>query len=77
MTRFADDGRRDLGEATRNVERTTSTSTTSTPGQRKSKELGGEADEALPYRAWAGSHCEDNEGNQFGLWQTDPNAPGA
>ena len=28
--------------------------------------------------AWAGSSiCKDTEGNEFGLWQNDPNAPGA
>ena len=33
---------------------------------------------AIPCRAWAGSPiCKDTEGNEFGLWQTDPNAPGA
>jgi predicted enzyme related to lactoylglutathione lyase len=21
--------------------------------------------------------CKDNQGNEFGLWQTDPSAPGA
>ena len=40
------------------------------------KELGGEADEAMPVpgMGWF-SLCKDTEGNEFGLWQTDPNAP--
>ena len=39
-------------------------------------ELGGEAGEAMPVpgMGWF-SYCRDTEGNEFGLWQTDPNAP--
>jgi uncharacterized protein len=39
------------------------------------KELGGKADEAMavPSMGWFAT-CTDNEGNDFGLWQTDPNA---
>ncbi len=42
------------------------------------KELGGEADDALPVpgMGWFAA-CKDTEGNKFGFWQTDPNAPGA
>ena len=38
-------------------------------------ELGGQAGEALPVpgMGWF-SVCKDTEGNEFGLWQTDPNA---
>ena len=38
-------------------------------------ELGGEAGEALPVpgMGWF-SVCKDTEGNEFGLWQNDPNA---
>ena len=58
--------------------RCTSTSTTSTPGSRASSELGGEANEPLPVpgMGWFVG-CKDAVGNEFGLWQTDPNAPGA
>jgi uncharacterized protein len=40
------------------------------------KELGGEAGEgmAVPSMGWFAT-CTDTEGNKFGLWQTDPNAP--
>ena len=40
------------------------------------KELGGEAGEAMPVpgMGWF-SMCKDTEGNDFGLWQTDPQAP--
>jgi predicted enzyme related to lactoylglutathione lyase len=40
------------------------------------KELGGEAGEAMPVptMGWF-SYCKDTEGNEFGLWQTDPEAP--
>ena len=40
-------------------------------------ELGGKADQAqpLPGMGWF-SACKDTEGNEFGLWQNDPNAPG-
>jgi hypothetical protein len=39
-------------------------------------ELGGKAGDALPVpgMGWF-SVCTDTEGNEFGLWQTDPNAP--
>ena len=39
------------------------------------KELGGEAADAMavPSMGWFAT-CTDNEGNDFGLWQTDPNA---
>ena len=38
-------------------------------------ELGGEAGDALPVPSmgWF-AVCKDTEGNEFGLWQTDPNA---
>ena len=41
-------------------------------------ELGGSAGDALPVpgMGWF-SVCTDSEGNEFGLWQTDPNASGA
>ena len=40
-------------------------------------ELGGSAGEAMPVptMGWF-SICKDTEGNEFGLWQNDPNAPG-
>ena len=40
------------------------------------KELGGEAGEGMPVPSmgWFAT-CTDTEGNEFGLWQTDPNAP--
>jgi hypothetical protein len=39
-------------------------------------ELGGEAGEALPVpsQGWF-AVCKDVEGNEFGLWQVDPDAP--
>ncbi|MGH3028896.1 MAG: VOC family protein [Gaiellaceae bacterium] len=39
-------------------------------------ELGGEAGEAMPVpgMGWF-SICTDTEGNEFGLWQTEPDAP--
>jgi uncharacterized protein len=39
------------------------------------KELGGQANDAMPVPSmgWF-STCTDVEGNDFGLWQTDPNA---
>ena len=39
------------------------------------KELGGEAGEAtpVPSMGWFAA-CKDVDGNEFGLWQTDPNA---
>jgi uncharacterized protein len=41
-------------------------------------ELGGSAGDAIPVPSmgWF-SVCQDTEGNEFGLWQTDSNAPGA
>ena len=41
-------------------------------------ELGGTSGEAYPVpgMGWF-AVCKDSEGNEFGLWQTDPNAPGA
>jgi hypothetical protein len=41
-------------------------------------ELGGRGGEALPVptMGWF-AVCADSEGNEFGLWQNDPNAPGA
>ena len=40
-------------------------------------ELGGNADQAqpVPGMGWFAA-CKDTEGNEFGLWQNDPNAPG-
>ena len=40
------------------------------------RELGGEADEpmAVPGMGWFAT-CTDPHGNEFGLWQTDSNAP--
>jgi uncharacterized protein len=39
-------------------------------------ELGGEAGEAMPVpgMGWFAG-CKDTEGNEFGLWQHDPEAP--
>lgn len=39
------------------------------------RELGGKADEPMPVPSmgWFAT-CTDNEGNDFGLWQTDPSA---
>jgi predicted enzyme related to lactoylglutathione lyase len=44
-------------------------------GAARVKELGGEAGDALPVpgMGWF-ALCEDTEGNEFGLWQTDPSA---
>ena len=44
-------------------------------GSARVKELGGEAGEAMavPAMGWF-SVCKDSEGNDFGLWQTDPTA---
>lgn len=40
------------------------------------RELGGEAGDAapVPSMGWF-AVCKDVEGNEFGLWQTDPEAP--
>ena len=45
-------------------------------GAAKVRELGGEAGDALPVpqMGWF-AECKDTEGNEFGLWQTDPAAP--
>jgi predicted enzyme related to lactoylglutathione lyase len=45
-------------------------------GAARVKELGGEADDPLPVpgMGWF-AVCKDSEGNDFGLWQTDPSAP--
>lgn len=42
------------------------------------RELGGEAGDAMPVpgMGWF-SYFKDVDGNEFGLWQTDPDAPGA
>jgi hypothetical protein len=44
-------------------------------GRSRVSELGGEAGEAMPVPSmgWF-AHCKDTEGNEFGLWQTDPSA---
>jgi predicted enzyme related to lactoylglutathione lyase len=45
-------------------------------GVARVRELGGSAGEALPVPAmgWF-AVCNDDQGNEFGLWQTDPSAP--
>ena len=45
-------------------------------GSARVNELGGEAGEPMPVpgMGWF-SLCKDTEGNEFGLWQTDPEAP--
>jgi predicted enzyme related to lactoylglutathione lyase len=45
-------------------------------GAARVKELGGSADEPMPVPSmgWFAT-CKDPHGNEFGLWQTDPNAP--
>ena len=45
-------------------------------GVERVRELGGEADQPLPVpeMGWFAA-CRDAEGNEFGLWQDDPNAP--
>lgn len=47
-------------------------------GSARVSELGGEGGEPMPVpgMGWF-AICKDNQGNEFGLWQTDPNAPGA
>jgi predicted enzyme related to lactoylglutathione lyase len=47
-------------------------------GAARVTELGGEADEPrpVPGMGWF-TVCRDTEGNEFGLWQTDPSAPSA
>ena len=46
-------------------------------GMRRVKELGGQADEPqpVPSMGWFAT-CRDPHGNEFGLWQNDPSAPG-
>jgi uncharacterized protein len=46
-------------------------------GAARVKELGGECDEpmAVPNMGWFAT-CRDPQGNEFGLWQTDPSASG-
>jgi predicted enzyme related to lactoylglutathione lyase len=46
-------------------------------GTARVNELGGQAGEAspVPGMGWF-SVCKDTEGNEFGLWQNDSNAPG-
>ena len=45
-------------------------------GAARVKELGGEADDPMPVpgMGWF-AVCSDPHGNDFGLWQTDENAP--
>ena len=45
-------------------------------GTERVRELGGEADEPMPVPSmgWF-AVCKDSEGNEFGIWQTDPSAP--
>ena len=45
-------------------------------GVARVKELGGEADNAMPVpnMGWFAT-CKDTQGNEFGLWQNDPSAP--
>jgi uncharacterized protein len=44
-------------------------------GSARVSELGGEAGDAMPVPSmgWF-AICKDTEGNEFGLWQTDPDA---
>jgi predicted enzyme related to lactoylglutathione lyase len=44
-------------------------------GSKRVQELGGEAGDAMPVpgMGWF-AICKDTEGNEFGIWQTDPNA---
>lgn len=44
-------------------------------GRARVNELGGDAGDAMPVpgMGWF-SHFKDTEGNEFGLWQTDPDA---
>ncbi len=45
-------------------------------GAKRVQELGGEADEAMPVPAMGWFVvCKDPHGNEFGLWQTDADAP--
>jgi uncharacterized protein len=47
-------------------------------GAARVRELGGEAAEAMPVPSmgWFVT-CTDPQGNEFGLWQNDPEAPGS
>jgi len=47
-------------------------------GRARVGELGGAAGDAMPVPSmgWF-AVCSDTEGNEFGIWQTDPSAPGA
>ena len=44
-------------------------------GRARVSELGGDAGDAMPVPSmgWF-AICKDNQGNEFGLWQTDPDA---
>ena len=44
-------------------------------GVARVRELGGESSDGMPVpgMGWFAT-CEDNQGNDFGLWQTDPGA---
>lgn len=44
-------------------------------GTARVSELGGEGGDAMPVpgMGWF-THCTDTEGNEFGLWQSDPDA---
>ena len=44
-------------------------------GAARVSELGGESGDAMPVpgMGWF-AHCTDTEGNEFGLWQSDPQA---
>jgi len=46
-------------------------------GAARVRELGGEANEPqpVPQMGWF-SVCKDPQGNDFGIWQNDPSAPG-
>lgn len=46
-------------------------------GAARVKELGGESGDPspVPSMGWF-AVCKDTEGNEFGLWQNDPSAPG-
>ncbi len=46
-------------------------------GAARVKELGGEANDPMPVpgMGWFAT-CKDTAGNEFGLWQNDPAAPG-
>jgi predicted enzyme related to lactoylglutathione lyase len=45
-------------------------------GAQRVRDLGGTAEEPgpIPQMGWY-ARCSDTEGNPFGLWQSDPNAP--